>query len=517
MATAINDAFVKIGEFRQYQWFLLTLMGYALMAIGALPAMIVSFITAEPDWKCVEGYKNNTVCRFNNSITLTSDDYKARCKMPREAWTFVDDFTSIVTEYDLVCDDSILLSIAQSCYWVGMLIALLVGGFLSDKYGRRLVLYGGCALVAIATCIMVFPKSFVVFIVCRVLIGIGSGFRNATHFTLLVEFTTERYRSWIGVGSFIFWAVGISVMPLIGFLIPAWRMFLLATAVIAIPVLFIYWLVPESPRWLLLNGKKEEAKKVLTKVAKMNKRPLPDDLVLQKPVITETRMSFRQLFRNWKTAKKTLICWDLWFVSALVYYGVSYGSVDLGGNRYLNVFLVSVVEIPSNFALIWAVRRFGRKKCVLFALVVAFIASAISVAIPTGKSGVSVRGRITTAVIAKFFINISFCGIYLWSAELFPTVIRSTAMSTSSAMARIGSFTASYIIWLIRYHAALPYSIMGIICFQAAVLGIFLPETKGKPTLETMDDMEEKREVALLLNDKDDAGEILKKQNEICL
>ena len=98
MATTIDDVFAKIGEFRQYQWYLLTILGYGLISVAGFPTMIVTFITAEPDWKCVDGYMNNTICRFNNSIGLTSDDYKARCKMPREAWTYVDDFTSTVTE-----------------------------------------------------------------------------------------------------------------------------------------------------------------------------------------------------------------------------------------------------------------------------------------------------------------------------------------------------------------------------------------------------------------------------------
>ena len=48
------------------------------------------------------------------------------------------------------------------------------------------------------------------------------------------------------------------------------------------------------------------------------------------------------------------------FANALVYYGVSYGAVDLGGNRYLNVFFISVIEIPSNFALIWSLNRWER-------------------------------------------------------------------------------------------------------------------------------------------------------------
>jgi hypothetical protein len=98
MVFTIDDVFKIIGEFQQFQWLQLAIIGYSVMSLGAFPIMIVSFITAEPDWKCVDGYMNNTVCRFNKSITLTSDDYKARCKMPREAWTFVDGFTSVVTE-----------------------------------------------------------------------------------------------------------------------------------------------------------------------------------------------------------------------------------------------------------------------------------------------------------------------------------------------------------------------------------------------------------------------------------
>ncbi|XP_028401283.1 organic cation transporter protein-like [Dendronephthya gigantea] len=489
MAHTIDDVIKKIGEFRQYQWYILGLIGYTMFSIIAFASMIVSFITAEPDWKCVEGYKNNTVCGFNNTITLTSDDYEARCKMPREAWTFVDDFTSAVTEYDLVCDDSILLSIAQSCFWIGMLVSFLIGGFLSDKFGRRLVWYGGCALVVVTTWIMIFPNAFLVFIVCRVFIGIGLGFVNCTFFPLLVEFTTERYRSWMGAGSYVFWGVGISILPLIGFLVPEWRMFLLVTAIFAIPALFLSWLVPESPRWLLLNGKEEEAKKVLAKMARMNKRQLPD-VVLEKPLTTETRMSFRQLFSSSKTSKKTLIFWNIVFANALVYYGVFYNSVDLGGNRYLNFFLVSVIEIPSNFIFLWSADRFGRKKCVLVTMVLAFIASAISVSIPVNQSSGSIVGRVTAAITAKFFINISFSGIYLWCVELYPTVIRSTALSTASSVGSIGAFFSTYIAWLIRIHAALPYSIMGIICLQAALLGLFLPETKGTPTKETMNDME---------------------------
>ena len=63
---------------------------------------------------------------------------------------------------------------------------------------------------------------------------------------MLTEFTAEGYRSWMGAGYFQFWAVGTSLLPLIAYLIPAWRTFLLATAIAAVPVLGIYWYVFSS-------------------------------------------------------------------------------------------------------------------------------------------------------------------------------------------------------------------------------------------------------------------------------
>ena len=74
-----------------------------------------------------------------------------------------------------MCDDSILISVTQSCFFAGMLVALLVGGPLSDYFGRRFVWYTGTHFIIIATWIMVYPKVLAVFIVCRIFIGVGSG------------------------------------------------------------------------------------------------------------------------------------------------------------------------------------------------------------------------------------------------------------------------------------------------------------------------------------------------------
>ncbi|XP_046846067.1 solute carrier family 22 member 16-like [Xenia sp. Carnegie-2017] len=487
MTLSIDEVFQEIGEFHKFQWLMLTIIGYTVFATGTFPVMIVTFITAEPNWQCVKGY-NSSICNFNESIGLTSKYYKDRCDMPREAWTYVEGFTSTVTEYDLVCDKSILQSVAQSCYWVGVLLGLLLGGYLSDKFGRRKIFICGVISVTVATWIMIFPKSFVVFIVCRVFIGISSGIYYTVAFVLLAEFTTAKYRARISIYSFLFWIAGLLVLALIGYLVPDWRHFLLVTACFAVPCLFISWLVPESIRWLQLHGKDDVAKKQLEKVAHINGKEMPSgDLEIFEN--TAQSGSLKHLF-NWKLSKTLLISWNLWFSTALVYYGISYSSVDIGGNRYLNFALTSIVELPSYILCMVTANKFGRKKTVIVALIMAFLASLISVLIPDDHSNNGYNGaRIFLTFLAKFFICMSFSGIYIWNLELFPTCIRTMSLSTSSGAGRFGSFAASYIVWLIRVNPILPYGIMGIICLQAAILVMFLPETKGKPTLETLDDM----------------------------
>ncbi|KAJ7381647.1 hypothetical protein OS493_039886 [Desmophyllum pertusum] len=92
--------------------------------------------------------------------------------------------------------------------------------------------------------------------------------------------------------------------------------------------------------------------------------------------------------------------------------------------------------------------------------------------------------------IAKFFINMSFSSIYVYSSELFPTVIRNIGMRNLICR---GAH------WIyVRVHILLPYSIVAVLAFVCAGLCFLLPETKDAPTLENMDSV----------NNNDDSTEL---------
>ena len=95
----VDDVLKNIGEFGKYQWMLSAIDLY-IGFVSACSIMIVSFLTAEPDWICVKA-DNSSICNFTEAITLTSEHYKSRCDMPREVWSYVEGFTSVVTEVNV--------------------------------------------------------------------------------------------------------------------------------------------------------------------------------------------------------------------------------------------------------------------------------------------------------------------------------------------------------------------------------------------------------------------------------
>jgi len=95
MALTTDQYLEKIGSFGRYQILLLVFLNGLIFFWFGWPVMIVTFITAEPAWRCVA---NSSVCQLNGTMKPKHDNYSFRCDIDRDQWEFVDDFTSVVTE-----------------------------------------------------------------------------------------------------------------------------------------------------------------------------------------------------------------------------------------------------------------------------------------------------------------------------------------------------------------------------------------------------------------------------------
>ncbi|XP_068710266.1 organic cation transporter protein-like [Montipora foliosa] len=511
MALSVDDVMEEIGSLQRYQYRLLFVFGFMKIFGDAFQIMIPTFLSVEPPWRCKD---NSTVCNITGIFKPGDDSYNYRCAIPRDQWEFdTRELNSVVTEFDLVCKASAFSVLNKSIMFLGYMIGVLVGGVLSDKFGRKPIVYFLSVLCNVLALGASFVRVYWLYVAIRCLIGVCVGSSSLSMFVLLVEYVGKRHRHVVGTSLWYFFALSLMLLSLFGYLIRDWRTLSTAGAVPGLLQIFFWWFIPESPRWLLVHNKPKEAWEELQKVATFNKKEMPDGELDQKMATLEERTGdFRDLFISLNMTKRTLISWFCWLVISLVYYAVSYSSGTFGGNRYLVFFLTSLVEIPANWTCIFLNRKIGRKKTTVIGVVVSCIASVVAVLFQQDleNTGFLVANIIMAQGVAKFFISMAFSSIYVYSCELFPTVIRNIGMGTSSAAARIGSMSAPYIVWLVRVHILLPYSIVAILAFICSALCFLLPETRDTATLENVNSLINNN------NNDDQSTELTEKKPDSC-
>ncbi|GFS16637.1 solute carrier family 22 member 15-like, partial [Elysia marginata] len=113
------------------------------------------------------------------------------------------------------------------------------------------------------------------------------------------------------------------------------------------------------------------------------------------------------------------------FVSSAVYYGHNFNSKNLAGNRYLNVFLSGIVEIPALLLLVLINNKLGRRWTSALYMLISGLASfsILIIDLTVGMEEMSAL-TLTCALIGKSFIAGGWAAVQIFSAETFPTVIR---------------------------------------------------------------------------------------------
>ena len=114
MHTSVDKVLERIGGYGKFQILMLQIAGLIEFALSAFNVSIITFIAAEPTWECVP---NSTICNITDTINTISDDYTARCNMPRSEWKFSDTFTSAVTEVCMMWYHQVSLSFFAEIFW----------------------------------------------------------------------------------------------------------------------------------------------------------------------------------------------------------------------------------------------------------------------------------------------------------------------------------------------------------------------------------------------------------------
>nr|XP_043897719.1 solute carrier family 22 member 5 [Solea senegalensis] len=399
--------------------------------------------------------------------------------------------SNIVTEWDLVCDNHWKVPFSSSMLYVGYLLGSLISGQLSDRFGRKKVVFISLAAQCVSVLLQSFSHSWIMFCVMFLFIGASQISLYISAFVLGTEVLSKTMRVLFStLGAFLFYCIGYMTLPWIAYGIREWRTLLAVLSTFSVVYIPLWWFIPESPRWLITQGRIEEVEAFLRDAARKNKVEAPS-VIFKKSELQDISKNKTYTILDVLKSKNirciTLMCLLLWMAINIGYFGLSLNTSNLSGNPFMNCFLSAASEVPAYVVSTWLLKKCPRRALLSSFLIIGGGVLLLIQFIPDTLYNFALALEMT----GKFGFTIAFSIVYIYTAEIYPTVLRNVGMGMCSSAARIGSITAPYIIYLGTYSKALPYILMGSLTIASSVVNLFLPETLNKDLPETLAQMQE--------------------------
>ncbi|NXN99985.1 S22A3 protein, partial [Rhinopomastus cyanomelas] len=434
-------------------------------------------VTWDPSASCASPLARCSNCSTSHlPLTPCHDD-----------WVFQQPHSSIVSEYDLVCGNAWMLDLSQAVLNLGFLAGAFTLGYAADRYGRILIYLLSCLGDGACGVVVALAPNFTVFLIFRFLQGVFAKGTWMTGYVIVTEIVGSDQRI-VGIVIQMFFSLGVMILPGIAYLVPTWQGIQLAISLPNFLFLLYYWVVPESPRWLLTRKQGEKALKILRRIAKHNGKylsPHYSEISISHNEVSNP--SFSDLVRTPCMRRNTLILMYAWFASALIYQGLVMRLGIVGGNLYLDFFISGAVELPAALLIVLTIDRVGRRLPFAVSNIVAGVACFVTAFLP----GDSPWLKTAVAMLGRLGITIAFEIVYLVNSELYPTTLRNFGVSLCSSLCDLGGIIAPFLLFrLAAVWLELPLIIFSVLAVIGGLLVLLLPETKGISLPETVEDVE---------------------------
>lgn len=402
--------------------------------------------------------------------------------------------------------NSVQEGLAGASAILGCIPGAMFAGFLSDRFGRKKLLFACALLYAISGLLSAIPRTFTEFLVARFLSGLGIGASSMVCPVYIAEISPEKWRGRLGSLFQLGIVTGIFLTLWVNKLIQGmgsdvwnsasgWRWMLGMEVVPAILFIALLFTVPESPRWLACHDREIEAGEILSRVG--GTVHAQRELAAIRQAMAEEQGKLSELlspayFRPLLIAVVLMAGSQFCGINAIIYYSTkifeSAGAVK--NAAFASTAWVGLVNLLFTFVAIGFVDKAGRRPLLLIGTGVQVVAlGLVGWMFRTGQGGWPLL-LCVMAFIAAFAMAM---GPISWivCSEIFPTKIRGRAMSV-----------ATFVIWSSCYIVAqtfpmlndskavgpvLTFWIYGVISLLTfAFIFYIVPETKGR-TLEEIE------------------------------
>ncbi|XP_048869254.1 putative transporter SVOPL [Brienomyrus brachyistius] len=402
------------------------------------------------------------------------------------------------------------VALVSTIVFLGYMVCGVLSGYVADRYGRWKVVIGGFVWSSYFSLLTSFAPSYGWFVFLRSMVGCGVA-GTSQGFVLKTEFIPAKYRAYLLPLASIFWMVGSMLIIILGMtVVPSmgWRWMIRFSILPSIILIGLFMFIPESARFNVSAGNIRGAMATLQRIARMNSASLPEGDLME-PVQSERGNCYILVSRAFR--RTSLILWYSWFVASFSYYGSVLSSSELLEKNLLCItdadqkhsikhvedeslcycipfamedyqtLLISslgeVALIPLNIGLLNVV---GRK----YSMVILQLASVVFFMLVNICT--TMFGFTTLLFLLRSLVSMNFNVVYIYTAEVYPTVVRSIGMGFCTSFSRIGGMIAPFIAQvLMSKSVVLALTPFAVTCFLCALGTVLLPiETRGRALLQ---------------------------------
>uniref|UniRef100_A0A671MW37 Solute carrier family 22 member 7-like n=1 Tax=Sinocyclocheilus anshuiensis TaxID=1608454 RepID=A0A671MW37_9TELE len=360
--------------------------------------------------------------------------------------------SALATEFGLVCDRKGLNKATATIFFVGVMVGAAIFGWLSDRYGRKRMLMVAYLIAISFGVASAFSKSFIMFAIMRFFTGMGLTGISIISIVLCVEWADIAHRTIAGVIISFDWSISTMILPGIAYLVNDWRPLVIT---VTAPLILAFSQITYIPQMCL----------------------------------SDRKYSYLDLVRSSKMRKLAMLTGSTWFGVAFTYYGISLNISGFGLNLYLTQFIYGAIELPSKLVAYLCLDKLGRRYSQVGTLITTGVCIGITVLIPRDLW----LPRTVISVLGKGFSEASFTCVFLYTTELYPTVLRQNGLGYSSFVGRVGVSLAPLVSLLDEVWLPLPQVLFCSVALSAGLLALLLSETHNVQLPETIEDVEKTR------------------------